>query len=125
VTDLSVRILDEKLAEEARVIAGQLAGDQVASRMTAQEPTLWGPEAEHEASIRLSWTTLPETSRPLVGRIEALRAELRGEGVDRVVLAGIPGPWSGGSRHCGRNCAARVWTAWCWPGWAGRRWRPR
>ena len=90
-TDLSVRILDDKLAEEARVIAGQLADDQVASKLTAQAPTLWGPEAEHEAGIRLSWTTLHETSRPLVGRIEALRAELRGQGVDRVVLAGMGG----------------------------------
>lgn len=90
-TDLSVRILDDKLAEEARTIAGQLADDQVASKLTAQTPTLWGPEAEHEAGIRLSWTTLHETSRPLVGRIEALRAELRGQGVDRVVLAGMGG----------------------------------
>ena len=90
-TDLSVRILDEKLADEARTIAGQLAGDQVASKLTAADPTLWGPEAESEASIRLSWTTLAETSRPLVGRIEGLTAELRGEGVDRVVLAGMGG----------------------------------
>ncbi|HEY0805375.1 MAG TPA: glucose-6-phosphate isomerase [Pseudonocardiaceae bacterium] len=88
---LSVRILDEKLAEEAHTVAGQLAHDQVASKLTAQDPTLWGPDAEAEASIRLSWTTLHITSRPLIGKIEALTAELRGEGIDRVVLAGMGG----------------------------------
>ncbi|HEX5401934.1 MAG TPA: glucose-6-phosphate isomerase [Pseudonocardiaceae bacterium] len=88
---ISVQILDSKLAEEATTIAGQLAGDQVASKMTAHDPTLWGGEAESEATIRLSWTTLHETSRPLVAQVEALRAELAADGVDRVVLAGMGG----------------------------------
>jgi glucose-6-phosphate isomerase len=88
---ISVQILDDKLAEEAAAVAGQLAGDQVASKMTAQDPTLWGPDAESESSIRLSWVTLHESSRPLVGEIEALQAELASEGVDRVVLAGMGG----------------------------------
>jgi glucose-6-phosphate isomerase len=68
-----------------------LVDAQVASKMTAQDPTLWGPDAEHESSIRLSWVTLAETSRPLVARIEALRAELAADGVDHVVLAGMGG----------------------------------
>jgi glucose-6-phosphate isomerase len=88
---ISVQILDDKLAEEAAAVAGQLAGDQVASKMTAQDPTLWGPDAESESSIRLSWVTLDRSSRPLVGEIEALQAELAAEGVDRVVLAGMGG----------------------------------
>jgi glucose-6-phosphate isomerase len=88
---ISVQVLDSKLAEEAQAVAGQLAGEQVAAKLTGQDPTLWGPEAEPEAGIRLSWTTLHETSRPLVGQIEALRAELLAEGVDRVVLAGMGG----------------------------------
>lgn len=88
---ISVEVLDSKLAEEAQAVAGQLAGDQVASKLAAQDPTLWGPDAEPEASIRLSWTTLHQTSRPLVGEIEALRADLHAEGVDRVVLAGMGG----------------------------------
>jgi glucose-6-phosphate isomerase len=69
----------------------ELVADRVASRITAQDPTLWGPEAESEAAIRLAWTTLHETSRPLVGRIETLRDELRAEGLDHVVLAGMGG----------------------------------
>jgi glucose-6-phosphate isomerase len=89
--DVAVRIVDPTLATEAGTVAGQLADEQVAAKLTAQDPTLWGPAAEQEASIRLSWTNLHETSRPLVPEIEALRAELRAEGVTRVVLAGMGG----------------------------------
>jgi glucose-6-phosphate isomerase len=68
-----------------------LVAEQVASRITGQDPTLWGPAAEAESSIRLSWVGLAETSRPLVAAIEALRAELAEENVDHVVLAGMGG----------------------------------
>ena len=88
---ISVQVLDSKLAEEAHLVAGQLAGDQVASKLTAQDPTLWGADAEQEAGSRLSWPTLPETSRPLVAEIGSLRAALHADGVDRVVLAGMGG----------------------------------
>ncbi|MGI8697045.1 MAG: hypothetical protein ACR2JQ_10430, partial [Mycobacteriales bacterium] len=69
----------------------RLVESQVASKMTAQDPTLWGSDARHEASIRLSWVDLAESSRPLIAQIEALRKKLAGEGVDRVVLAGMGG----------------------------------
>jgi len=71
--------------------AGALADAGVASGIAGQDPTLWGPDAQSEASIRLSWVDLAETSRPLVAQIEALRAELAAEGVDRVVLCGMGG----------------------------------
>jgi glucose-6-phosphate isomerase len=89
--NVQVQVVDQKLAEEAAAIAARLADEQVAGKTTAQDATLWGPDAEHEASIRLSWVTLAKTSRPLVGEIEALRGELHAEGVDRVVLAGMGG----------------------------------
>ena len=69
----------------------RLVADRVASRLAAQDSTLWGPDAEPEASKRLGWVTLPTTSRPLLAEIEALRAELWSEGVDRVVLCGMGG----------------------------------
>jgi glucose-6-phosphate isomerase len=69
----------------------QLVTDRVASRITAEDPTLWGPEAESEAAIRLSWATLAESSRPLIAEITALRDELAGDGLDHVVLAGMGG----------------------------------
>jgi len=69
----------------------QLVEQGVAGAISRQDATLWGDAAEHEASIRLSWVGLHESSRELVPRIEALRQELAGEGVDRVVLAGMGG----------------------------------
>jgi glucose-6-phosphate isomerase len=69
----------------------RLADDDVAARLVAEDPTLWGPEAEREASVRLGWLDLPATSRSLVGRLAELRAELQSEGLDRVVLCGMGG----------------------------------
>ncbi len=68
-----------------------LVADEVASRLFAQDHTLWGPAAEDEASKRLSWTGLPRTSRPLVGEVAALRSQLQETGYDRVVLCGMGG----------------------------------
>jgi glucose-6-phosphate isomerase len=68
-----------------------LIADRVASRIAARDATLWGPDAEAEASIRLGWVDLHDTSRPLLAEIEALQAELRAEGLDRIVLCGMGG----------------------------------
>ncbi|MGQ0838945.1 glucose-6-phosphate isomerase [Actinokineospora sp.] len=89
--EVAVTIVDQRLTEEAAPLVGQLAADQVASKLAAQDPTLWGPDAESESAVRLAWTALHETSRPLVAEIAALRAELHAEGVDRIVLAGMGG----------------------------------
>ena len=89
--EVAVTIADQRLAEEAVALVEPLVADRVATRLTAADPTLWGADAEAEASIRLAWTTLHETSRPLLAEIDALRAELAAEGVDRVVLAGMGG----------------------------------
>src|SRR5690606_52931 len=63
-------------------IVPQLVSDLVASRITAGDATLWGTDAEAEASIRLGWTEAIATSRPLVDDVVALRDRLRGLGVD-------------------------------------------
>jgi glucose-6-phosphate isomerase len=62
-----------------------------ASRLFAQDATLWGPAAEAEASIRLAWTDLPTSSRPLVGIVAALRADFQDRGLTHVVLCGMGG----------------------------------
>lgn len=68
-----------------------LVEERVASRLAAQDATLWGEDARAEAEIRLSWTRLAESSRPLVDEIEQLRAELSRKGLDHVVLCGMGG----------------------------------
>jgi glucose-6-phosphate isomerase len=89
--EIAVTVVDERLAEEAAPLVERLVAETVASRLAAQDPTLWGPDAESEARVRLAWTTLHETSRPLLAEIDALRAELRADGLDRIVLAGMGG----------------------------------
>ena len=68
-----------------------LVDDSVASRLFAQDATLWGPQAESESRIRLSWVGLPRSSRPLVGEIAALRESFAEHGVTHVVLCGMGG----------------------------------
>ena len=88
---VSVSLVDPQLADAASALVEKLVGDGVASALGRQDPTLWGPDAQAEASKRLSWVTLHESSRPLVDRLTALRGDLHAEGVDRVVLAGMGG----------------------------------
>jgi glucose-6-phosphate isomerase len=68
-----------------------LIDDGVAARLIQKDATLWGPDAESEASVRLGWLDLPATSQELVARLADLRAELAAEGLDRVVLCGMGG----------------------------------
>ncbi|HEX5968069.1 MAG TPA: glucose-6-phosphate isomerase [Intrasporangium sp.] len=68
-----------------------LVRDSAASRLFAKDATLWGPDAESEASIRLAWVGLAMSSRPLVGEIAALREVFAEEGIDHVVLCGMGG----------------------------------
>jgi glucose-6-phosphate isomerase len=63
----------------------------LARRLAAKDPTLWGPDAEELAKVRLGWLDLPETSRDLLPRLRALRGELLAEDIDHVVLAGMGG----------------------------------
>jgi glucose-6-phosphate isomerase len=78
----------------ADAIAAHVPGlvtDRFASRLFAKDPTLWGEAAQDESSKRLGWTGLHRTSRPLLGEVAALRAELADEGIDHVVLCGMGG----------------------------------
>ena len=72
-------------------VVDRLVAEKVASRIAAKDATVWGPEAESEASIRLGWVDLHESSRPLLAEIEALQADFRAEGLDRIVLSGMGG----------------------------------
>lgn len=68
-----------------------LVADRVASRLAAQDPTLWGEAAEEESAKRLGWVSLSETSRPLVAEIAALGVENRERGLAKIVLCGMGG----------------------------------
>lgn len=78
-------------AEAVDRVVPQLVSDLVASRITAQDPTLWGPDAESEASIRLGWTEAVVVSEPLIADIVELRDRLREAGINHFVLGGMGG----------------------------------
>lgn len=85
--------LNLRAPESAPVVEvlDELVADRFASRLFAGDGTLWGPEAEQEASMRLAWTGLATASRPLVDEVVALRDDLAGRGITRVVLCGMGG----------------------------------
>lgn len=89
---MSVKIAVSGAAAEAvdRVVP-QLVSDLVASRITGGDETLWGTDAESEASKRLGWVEAVTVSRPMVDDIYALRDKLRSEGVNHIVLGGMGG----------------------------------
>lgn len=78
-------------AEAVDRIVPQLVSDLVASRITAQDASLWGSAAEAEAEKRLGWTEAVVISEGLVDDILALRDHLRGQGVNHIVLGGMGG----------------------------------
>ena len=89
---MSVRVaVSGDAAEAVDRIVPQLVSDLVASRITGGDPSLWGPEAEAEASRRLGWVEAVATSRPMVEDILELREKLSSMGVNHVVLCGMGG----------------------------------
>jgi glucose-6-phosphate isomerase len=79
------------VADAVRELAERAGSAELARRLAGKDPTLWGPDAEPEASVRLGWLDLPETSRELLPRLAALREALVADGIDRVVLGGMGG----------------------------------
>ena len=58
-------------------------------RLKVKDSTIWGPEAQVEASIRMNWIDLPESSRDLLPQFDALAAKHRDK--TNVILCGMGG----------------------------------
>jgi glucose-6-phosphate isomerase len=84
---LSVRGADA--VPGAAEIRRELTQARVAGLLAQKDPTLWGPDAEAEARIRLGWVDTFRRSRDLLPRLEELRTQLGG--LNHVVLAGMGG----------------------------------
>ena len=69
----------------------KLVADNVPSRIRAKDDSVWGPEAAHEASIRLGWTDDPSPMLALIDQVVSLRDDLHSKGINRVVLCGMGG----------------------------------
>jgi hypothetical protein len=59
------------------------------NRLALKDSTIWGSEAQAEATIRLNWIDLPETSRELLPQLDALSAKHRDK--LHIVLCGMGG----------------------------------
>ncbi len=88
---VTVTVVNPSLEQAAQQVLEAATADELASKLVAKDPTLWGTEATPEATIRLGWLDCVRVSRPLVAEIESLREDLCGKGIDRVVLAGMGG----------------------------------
>ncbi|MEU5567174.1 glucose-6-phosphate isomerase [Micromonospora musae] len=66
-----------------------LVSGGVPAKLAAKDPTLWGPDAEAEAKVRLGWVDTHRRSRELLPQLAELKAELAD--LDHVVLAGMGG----------------------------------
>ena len=58
-------------------------------RLKRKDSTIWGPEAQAEAAIRMNWIDLPESSRELLPQFDALAAKHRDK--SSVILCGMGG----------------------------------
>ncbi|MBB5869241.1 glucose-6-phosphate isomerase [Allocatelliglobosispora scoriae] len=85
---LSVRA-DAAVTAASEPVEATLVADGVPGLLAAKDPTLWGPDAEAESSVRLGWVDTVVRSRELLPQLAELAAEL-GD-LDHVVLAGMGG----------------------------------
>lgn len=91
---MSAQVAVQTSGEAQRAVAEHvptLVEEKFASRLFSRDHTLWGPEAEDEASKRLAWVGLPEASRPLLSVFRPIVDACREEGLTRVVLCGMGG----------------------------------
>jgi glucose-6-phosphate isomerase len=91
VPNVAVGLRSTAAASAAKSAADELATAGVPAALAAGDPRLWGPGAEAEASARLGWLRAPDVSRDLLGEISELARQVRADGLDHVVLAGMGG----------------------------------
>ncbi|GHJ44828.1 glucose-6-phosphate isomerase [Catellatospora sp. TT07R-123] len=85
---LTVR-LSPAAAQQAAAQVSELEAAGVPAALAGKDATLWGPDAQAEAIIRLGWVDTFTGSRALLPQLAELREEL-GD-LDHVVLAGMGG----------------------------------
>ena len=88
---MSVTFGDEAVAAGAAEAVRELVAEGVPQALAGGDATLWGPQAEEEARLRLGWLNLATTSRELLPEITNLVERAQAESLEHVVLAGMGG----------------------------------
>ena len=83
--------LSPELVDATRDIVLDAVSHSFASRVHDQDQTLWGPEAESEASIRLAWARDPSPGFQTIAEVVKLREELANQGVTDFIVCGMGG----------------------------------
>ncbi len=86
-----VEVYGEELRAVRNGARAAAAAGGLPQALMAKDAGLWGDAAREEASIRLGWLDLPESSAELLPRLEQLSADVRRDGLDHVVLCGMGG----------------------------------
>lgn len=83
--------LGKSLQSDSESNLQRVVDASLASRVFNQDSTIWGEEAQSEASIRLGWTDPIDKANALIPEILKLRDELHEQGISRIVLCGMGG----------------------------------
>ena len=84
-------VLEGGLSSHVAPELAALVESGLMTSLASQDATLWGPEAEAEASIRMGWISSPLRLEPLVAEVLELRESLAQRGIRRVILCGMGG----------------------------------
>lgn len=90
-SDLTLTVETSSDVPVTREAVLALIDARASSRLFARDASLWGPEAEAEASVRLGWVDPFDRATELIREATELRDSLRKAGIDRVVLSGMGG----------------------------------
>ncbi len=88
---MTITVTGERQDEAFANALASLLDARFASRLFAQDATLWGEAAAAEAAVRLGWTDFAENAREVLGSAGRLADEFRAAGIDRFVLCGMGG----------------------------------
>lgn len=89
---MTIRLyVNEEQQRSGAPLLARLIEDRFASRLFREDRTLWGPEAEVDASNRLGWVDPYAESERVLAEAIRLRTQLARTGIDRVVLCGMGG----------------------------------
>jgi len=84
-----ISIKGTSLSKIDRSSARYKALQEFHERLKRKDSTIWGSDAQAEASIRLNWIDLPESSRELLPQFDAIAAKHRDK--SSVILCGMGG----------------------------------
>ena len=63
----------------------------ILQRLAKKDSSIWGPEAESEARVRLNWLDLPKNSEELLPLIDELKKWVKSQNFENIVLCGMGG----------------------------------